>query len=397
MMPRMRVLHVTSGLDRRSGGVAAAVLGLAAEQARAGLAVTVLSSYAAHEDRSAAADLAAAGVTVLWTGPVNARLIGWHRGNKTAADSAVAAADVVHVHALWEDVQHRAMRAARRRGVPYVVSPHGMLATWSLRQGGLKKRLYLALRLRSNLQHAAALHFTTAEEARQTGPLKLRPPSLVEPLGLDLTEFATLPPTGTFRNRYPELAGRPVVLFMSRLHAKKGLDLLVPAFAEAVEADAGGDARLVIAGPDEGGYEAVVRGLVERHGLAGRVTFPGMLRGPDRVAALADADLFVLPSYQENFGIVVPEALAAGTPVVVSDQVNFAEHLAGQDVGEVVPCDVDALAAALARWLGDAGLRAAAAGRARPLAFGFDGAVIARRWADHYGRLVGGRKSPAGG
>ena len=382
----MRVTHVLSGLDRRSGGVAAAVIGLAAAQARAGLDVSVLSSYLPGEDVSPAkAELEAAGVRVTLVGPAARSLMAWHPKIRPAVGRLLERTDVVHVHALWEEAQHRAMRTARRRGLPYVVSPHGMLATWSLGQRSLKKQLYLSLRLRANLNAAAAIHFTTNEEAKQVATLGLTPLALVEALGLDLAEFATLPPAGSFREKYPELAGKPIALFMSRLHAKKGLDLLVPAFAKAAVPEA----RLVIAGPDEGGYEATVRSLVAQHGLADRTTFTGMLRGRDRIAALADADVFVLPSYQENFGIVVPEALAAGTPAILSDQVNFAEHLAGQPFAQVVPCRVDAIADALKAGLTDPARRAVLSAAARTWTLArFGWPAIAERWVGHYERLI---------
>ncbi|HEX8322723.1 MAG TPA: glycosyltransferase [Tepidisphaeraceae bacterium] len=382
----MRVAHVVSGLDRRTGGVAATVIGLAAAQARAGLNVTVLTSFMAGEDLSAVDELNAAGVPTRSIGP-STRLAGWHRENRAATDAAVAAADVLHVHGIWEDIQHQAMRAAQRRRVPYVVLPQGMLATWSLQQKSLKKRLYLALRLRRNLNRASAIQFTTDEEARQAKPLALKAPVLIESLGIDLREFETLPEAGAFRNRFPELVGRPLVLFLSRLHPKKGLDLLIAAFAKANV----GEARLVLAGPANDSYGATVENLVREHNLTDKVLFTGMLKGRDRIAALADANLFVLASYQENFGIVVPEALAAGTATILSDQVNFSEHLAGQSFAQVIPCDVDALAKALGEWLGDADRRARAGEAARPWTMRrFDWAAIAERWKTHYAALIAG-------
>lgn len=380
----MRVGHVVSSLDRRTGGVAAAVIGLAASQARSGMDVSVVSSFNAGDQSHAAADeLRAAGVTVDLVGPAARRFMGWHQQNSAATQALVDRVDLVHIHALWEDIQHHAMRNARRAGRPYVVSPHGMLATWSLRQRSLKKSIYMKLRLRRNLDAASAIHFTTQEEARQAKELALRPGSIIEGLGLDLAEFTDLPPAGTFRDRYPQLAGKTITLFMSRIHPKKGLDLLVPAFARS-----GGDA-LVIAGPEDGDYGNIIRELVRAHGLTDRVVFTGMLHGRDRVAALADADLFVLPSYQENFGIVVPEALAAGTPAVVSDQVNFIEYLAGETFAEVVPCDADALGRTLTRWLSDPARRTQAGPAARTWTLArFDWTAIARRWLDHYATLT---------
>lgn len=113
------------------------------------------------------------------------------------------------------------------------------------------------------------------------------------------------------------------MLFLSRIHEKKGLDLLIPAFAAART----GDAVLLLAGPDVGGYLATVEQMIRSAGIERRVIYANMLTGRTRLAALGGSDLFVLPSYQENFGIVVVEALAAGTPVLISDQVNIHRHI----------------------------------------------------------------------
>ncbi|HEX8323463.1 MAG TPA: glycosyltransferase [Tepidisphaeraceae bacterium] len=384
-MRSMRVVHVISGLDRQKGGVVMSLIGLATAQARVGLDVSILSSYQADEDNRAVDELRAIGVKVTMVGPVIRRLAHWSRGNRTAANAAVAAADVAHIHGPWEDIYHQVMRACRQQRKPYVVSAHGMLSPWSMSLSPVRKRLYLALRLRHDLDRAAAIHFTTDEEARQLRPMGLKARPLIQALGLDLTEFETLPPAGTFRAHYPDLAGRTVLIFLGRMHLQKGLEILIPAFAKANAPDA----RLVLAGPDDGGYVDVVRGLVKQYGVADRVIFTGMLLGRDRVAALADADLFVLTSHQENFGIVVLEALAAGTAALISDRVNFAEHMAGQDVGEVVPCDVDSAARAIERWAADPARRAAAGARARAFALKhYDWLPIAERWKTHYGSVA---------
>src|SRR5262249_48936832 len=144
----------------------------------------------------------------------------------------VRQADVVHIHALWEEVQHRAARTAWQRGKPYLIRPCGMLDPWSLAQGRLRKALYLRWRLRTNLNRAAALHFPSQPERALTRPLRLRVPALVEPNGISLEEFADLPARGKFRSGHNIPADGPLILFMSRIHPKKGLDLLVPAFAQ---------------------------------------------------------------------------------------------------------------------------------------------------------------------
>jgi glycosyltransferase involved in cell wall biosynthesis len=388
----MKVLHVISSIDPRSGGPPVALIGLAEAQRAIGLEVFVVATWTKGADLTAADRLRQQGIRVNLVGPCLRPLV-WHRRIGPVVREETTRAEVVHVHGVWEEVQHRACRVAQSLGKPYIIRPCGMLDPWGLRQRALKKKIYLYWRLRRNLNRAAALHFTAPAEHALTEPLRLVPAAIVEPNGVDLTEFAELPVRGTFRSRYPQPDGRLLVLFLSRLHHKKGLELLIPAFAQT----AASDAFLVLAGPDSDGYQAKLAELARRHGLADRVIFTGMLHGKERIAALADADLFVLPSYQENFGLAVVEALASQTPVLISDQVNIHEDIRSAGVGGVVPAEVAPLAAELKRWLADTELRMAAASRARAFVQErYDWRPIAHRWAGHYERLVGGHQPGPG-
>ena len=175
------------------------------------------------------------------------------------------------------------------------------------------------------------------------------------PLGVNPAEFDALPPRGSFRALHPQLGSRRLVVFLGRVTPKKGLDVLVAAFARvAAEVP---DAHLVIAGPDDGGHGRTVRRMIDALGLRERTTTTGMVAGREKLALLADADVWVLPSYTENFAIAAVEALASGAPVVISDRVNIHRDVAGAGAGLVTPCDPAAVAAAIARVLGDAGLR----------------------------------------
>ena len=384
----MRVLHVIPSLDRESGGPTKALEGLAAAQVTCGLEVSVLSAFRGGPADTIADTLAAQGVAVQLIGPTRGRLQR-HRTMRSIVESAVAQSDVVHIHAMWEEIQHQAARAARRRKIPYLIRPCGMLDPWSLGQSRRVKQILLAWRVRRNLERAAGLHFTTATERDLVAPMRLRPPAIVEPNGVDLREFDQLPPPGTFRAKHPRLGDRPIVLFLSRLHPKKGLDLLVPAFAKIANDPRLGGATLVIAGPDSDGYRARVEAMVAGRGIADRVLFTGMVGGVDRVALLAEAALFVLPSYQENFGNVVIESLAAGTPVVVSDQVNLQGEVKAAGVGGVVPTDAAALAEEMLRWMGETSLRETAAAKARPFVREhYDWLKIAERWKHRYSKII---------
>ncbi len=380
----MKVLHVTSLLDPVAGGSVVAVTGLAAAQHAAGLDVTIVSTQHRGADTQLVDQMRALRMDVRTIAPARGPL--WtHPDIDPVLETLIGGTDVVHMHRVWEQIQHRAARIAHNRGVPYLMSPHGMLDPWCLAQKRIKKRLYLAWRLQRNIDRATAVHCTTTVEQQLIRPLTRRTESFVETLGVDLDEFEQLPPAGSFRKTQPAIGDRPIVLFLSRVDPKKGLDLLVPAFAQSNL----GRAVLVIAGPDDGGYKKTVQDLIAHHRVQDRVFFTGMLHGAERISALAEAELMVLPSYQENFGIVVIESLAAGTPVIISDQVNLHGDIAPARVGAVVPTRVDAVAETMQRWMNDHAARGAAAQRARPFAFEHYGwTTIGERWIDHYGRYV---------
>jgi glycosyltransferase involved in cell wall biosynthesis len=312
-----------------------------------------------------------------------------------ALDEEVARCDVVHIHAMWEEMQHQACRAAQRAAKPYVLTPHGMLDPWNMTKSRLAKQAYLMLRMRPNLQRVSLLHYTTEIERRSVARLKLRPPTIVEPLGLDMREFEHLPPRGMFRRHHPHIGNRPIILVLGRVHYGKGVELLLPAAAAMKRHDA----VIVIAGPWTSAgeaFEAKLRPMLEP--IRDRVILTGLIGGGDKLAALVDADLLALPSFHENFGLAVIEALACGTPVVVSDQVNLHPDISAAGVGGVVPLDAAALANELDRWLDDNELRRAASARAPAFVRErYDWDAIARRWVEHYRTVAAAPAAPASG
>lgn len=377
-----RVLHVISGLDPRHGGPTTALCALIRAQRDAGIDAALVSTWCDWDKLDVAQQLRAEGFRVELIGPATRRLA-WSPKIKPALRKLIPEFDVIHIHALWEDIQHRAARVARQLRKPYLITPHGMLDPWSLKQGGTKKRLYLSLRLRRDLNQASAIHFTDEEEQALVKPLHLTAPGIVQRLIVDLADFSPPPSEGTLRAKFPQLDDHPIVLFMSRVHPKKGLDLLIPAFAQCKD-----DAMLVIAGPDRDDYIPQLQVLIDQHKIADRVVFTGMLDGRQRAEALADATLFVLPSYQENFGVVVIEALSVGVPVILSDKVNIHRQISENHLGEVVPTQIAPLADALNRWLKDEFHRAAASQRARQFVHAhYDRMTLARQWLSHYQRL----------
>jgi glycosyltransferase involved in cell wall biosynthesis len=382
----MHVLHVNSGVDPRQGGPTTAMLAMIHAQIDAGAKITVASTFGKDFQSSAADQMKKIGADVRLIGP-STHVLAWHRKIKPTLKQLIAQADFVHIHGVWEEIQHQAARIARKQGKRYVFTPHGMLDPWSLSQSAKKKQWYLKLRLKGDLDRASAIHFTDETERDLAAPMQIKAPAIVERLIIDLSDFQPAPPRGQFRARFArQLGDRPFVLFMSRIHHKKGLDLLVPAFAKSADKH---DAMLVIAGPNIEGYEAIVQQMARDAGIVDRVLFPGMIYGKERAAALVDAHLFALTSYQENFGVVVIESLAVGTPVIISDQVNIHRQITEARVGEVVPTDIDRIAQSLRHWLTDRDGRHIASLRAKEfVAKNFERIAQARRWIELYSSLA---------
>jgi glycosyltransferase involved in cell wall biosynthesis len=239
--------------------------------------------------------------------------------------------------------------------VPYVVRPLGVLNRWGIenRRPWLKK-LSFALVERRILTGAAAVHYTSDDERLQAEELGVRQRAAVIPNGAEMPGNGLA--RGRFRARYPELAGRLIILFLSRLDPKKGLDLLLPAFARARRRYP--KATLVVAGNGEEEFASHLKKEAQRLGIASDLLWAGFLTGEEKWAALGDADIFVLPSYSENFGVAAVEAMGCGVPVVVSDQVAIHREISQGGAGLVVPCAEEAIAEALARLISDGPLRA---------------------------------------
>jgi glycosyltransferase involved in cell wall biosynthesis len=304
----------------------------------------------------------------------------WLRNN-------VAAYDVIHIHALFSFSVASAAWWASHYGVPYVVRPLGTLNRWGIenRRPWLKQA---SLRLidRRVLSGAAAVHFTSEEE-REEGALvaSVRRPVII-PNPVDLQFDRCRLPAGWLRSRYPAIAGKKIILFLSRLHPKKGLDLLLAAFARLRAQNS--DVALVLGGA---GDEKFVEGLhlqARSLGVESDVVWAGFLEGEFKQAAMAEADMFVLPSYSENFGVAAVEAMAAGLPVIVSDHVGIHREIAAASAGLVTPCQAEALAAALQRLLENPGLRSEVGRNGMVLAQSYSPAKIGERLIELYSNIT---------
>lgn len=381
----MKVLHAISGIRRSQGGPTFALEGLARAQKAIGLGVTVVATYIVEEGRDAAKHFQEMGVDCHVYGPAHGKFSRLAGLNEIMARH-VAEADVVHIHAMWEEIQHVAAVEARRAEKPYVWRACNAISWPIMQKSYWLKRGVLAWRLKKDLNLAAAMHYTTETEASESKWLGLISPSVVEPNGVDLA--ASPGSAERFLARYPQLRGRRVLLFVGRLNPEKGFEILIPAFAQAQQEDV----TLVIVGSDpDRPYRAVIESMIRQHGLsADRVLLTGHLEGAEKQDAYAAADCFVLPSRSENFGNVVVEALGQGLPVIVTRGVGLAGEVEAAGVGRVVEYDVNSLREAIVGAFAVPGRLRRSDNARKFLAGRFDWLAIARRWEDHYRKAIGG-------
>ncbi len=263
--------------------------------------------------------------------------------------------DLIHVHGVFAHPSISAVRCARAARVPYILRPCGELDPWCLRKNASLKRLYLGMIGWRMLNQAHAIHATSAPEKSAIERLKVKAPLVVIPLGTDLQSPSAPVPYGDFRKRYPCCQDRKIILFLSRIDPKKGLDLLFESLGRIDQTR--DDFAVVVAGSGSPPFERRVHTRAKEMGFKGPVIFCGFLDGEQKWAALRDADLFVLPSYDENFGVAVVEAMAMGLPVLISDQVGIHQEVIGYEAGVVTRCNVEDVTEALVRLLDDDDLR----------------------------------------
>lgn len=377
----MRILQVISGIEPENGGPTSALTGHCRALVAAGAEVSIVATWKHESSFALAEELKRDGIPVTLLGPTKPPFRKHPAMDETLA-AAVAAHDVVHIHAVWEAIEHRAAVLARELAKPYVWTPHGMLDEWNMRRNHWFKRACMAAYLRRDLKAAAAIHVATDFEKKQVARLKLGTPFFVQGFGLDESLLtAAKPPTGSrLRDRLAEET--PLILFLGRIQHGKGLETLVPALKRMKTV-----AHLAIVGPDEHAFRRQIYALIARHDVADRITFVGMLNGREKLQAIADADILAAPSAHENFGIAVAEALALGTAVVVSDQVGLADFIQRHDLGRVAPAEIAATAAALDATLVRDPTRFA---RSRALAREhFAWPAIAAAWTAEYARILG--------
>jgi glycosyltransferase involved in cell wall biosynthesis len=354
MPDQMFITHFFPRIRREEGGVVQVILDLCQSLARQGHCVRLATCDPTDVPEAWRQSGHNPGLHLLQRSSViSARLS--QRGVRQFIES-LANTNVVHFHTPWELSNLQLARATYKAGVPYAITVHGMLDDYCMRQKGFKKQVFLKLGGRRVFANATTVHFTAEaerEQAQRWIPGDYLP--VVQACALDLTLYDTLPGPGPALRAFPQLANtRRKVLFLSRVHPKKGLELLIE--ATALLKNQGLEFDLAIAGPGDDGYVTQLRQLADLRGLQQATHFLGMVRGEIKLSLYELADVFVLPTYQENFGLVLPEALACGTPVITTRGTDIWRELT--DAGAyIVDQNPEAIAQAIARILSDDQLR----------------------------------------
>lgn len=352
----MRILHYFDRVRLEEGGTIRAALDMSTAMARLGHQVTMVT----YDDTDAppewkTSDPGASPRIVRIDPP--ARPGRFFSGSQMKAIGAlISQADIVHLHGMWVPSNPQVAGACRRAGVPYVVSIHGMLDDWGMQQRGLKKKIYLALQGNAMLKHAAALHTTAEGEREQSSKWMPSGRWVVIPYIVDLSPFRTLPGPSEARAKFGLKEGDPPsVIFLSRLHYKKCPEILLQASALLHKRNVAH--RLLMTGTGEPEYVDGLKRLAGELALGDRCSFLGMVSGSLKLSLYEAADVFALPTSQENFGLVFAESLACRTPVVGTKGTDIWRELASSGGAVIAERTPEAFADALAGLLADAARR----------------------------------------
>ena len=380
----IRAIHIVAGLHPRSGGPSRTVIELTDALAMLPGCDTYLLSQRSKGDPIAASGNRKVVRRIVELGTNLGAIHGLGIRREIEEQVGREGDMVVHAHGVWLAPNLWASRLAHSRSIPVVIQPRGMLEPWALNNNRWKKRIALAIWQRRALERAALLVATSDMEYESLRSLGLIQPIAIIPNGVPRCEGEE-PPEDNEAREEPR-----TVLFLSRIHPKKGLGLLIEAWRRL---DTVGW-RLRIAGPDDGGHLDHVLWMVERLGVGHNVSYVGEVDGAAKWREFERASLFVLPTFSENFGVVVVEALSHGLPVVCSRGAPW-KSLVENGCGWWVNPDIEGIAAALKDAMaltdGERGLMGA---RGRALARRFDWARIAEETFECYQWLTGGGGPP---
>lgn len=341
-------MHYLDAVQEEAGGVVRAVLDVVDALQTEGTNVTLLTGDTTDVPDSWKAGELGRPSTVYIERNMTAAFKLAGNDRKIVAEE-ISKADVVHLHTPWDRYNVAVAAEARKQSKPYIISIHGMLDDWCMEQRALKKRLYLKVVGRRMLEGAARLHFTAEGERKQAMKWAPHGTASVLPLVMDLSPYQTLPGPKLAEEKFSAFAtGEPVLLFLSRVHPKKGIELLLDSAAELCASD--NPVQLVVAGPGDADYQQTLVKRAADLGIGDRTHFVGMVRGDEKLSLYQASTMFVLPTQQENFGIVLTEAMACALPTITTKGTDIWKEL--QDAGAaIVERSTEHLAGAIRTWL----------------------------------------------
>jgi glycosyltransferase involved in cell wall biosynthesis len=392
----MKIVQVVPSISLIYGGPSQMVLGLAPALAKEGVEVTILTTDSNGDNGQKPLDvplnlpIKQDGYEIIYFRCAPFRRYKFSLDLLKWLKNYAGEYDLAHIHALFSPISSAAAMVCRQQNLPYILRPLGTLDPADLQKKKQLKKLYVEIFERRNLAGAAAIHFTSDQEAKVSERFGIKTRDLVLPLGVKPTQKNY---QSAIRSQLGIPKDMPLVLFMSRIDPKKGLNLLIPALEKLL--DKGYKFHFVLAGtnPQDPDYEQKIKSQIENSPLRSHTTITGFVTGELKASLLQAADLFVLPSYYENFGIAVAEAMVAGIPVVISDQVHIWQQVSDSESGWVGTTDVSALFELLQQALQNPQERQHRGINAQKYAleqFSWD--AIARQMIQAYNQLISDKK-----
>jgi glycosyltransferase involved in cell wall biosynthesis len=353
----MKVLHVIPSVSERSGGPGQAIIPMCGSLSAQGIEVLLAATDDGLPAQNSPGGPKRGAITryknlpaIFFPVQLGASFK-YSRPFANWLDEHVADHDVVHIHAVFNHACIAAARACSKKNVPYIVRPLGTLDPWSMKQKSLKKKLFWKAGVKTMLTNAAAIHYTTKGEQQAVEDSLGLNHGMVVPLGVDKPTTPAPDAVAKLAERFSALLDHPYVLVLSRLHPKKGLDVLIDAFVSLTKRAEFRHWRLVLAGEGPNDYVASLKRMVAEHEANELVIFPGWLEGEHKEAALRNASLLALASHRENFGLCVMESLACGVPVLISPQVDLAPEVEAAGAGWIASVQKESIERALTQAL----------------------------------------------
>jgi len=337
----MKIVHIISNFSLSYGGMATACKEIAEGQAKVGLDVTIITSNLDHPigilKKPFSKTLYENGVRLFYC-PVFFKPLVFSFKLLKLLRQEISNADVVHVHGLFRFPQTFSCWYANIIGKPYVLSPHGSLdpAVNNNKDRYFRRHIYQMLFEKNNINNADKIHFTALGEKTLTNNLIPAEKGFIIPNGINTGEYKKLPSNGFFEDNYNVDVNSYKILFLGRITWKKGLDILLPALNIIKEIIP--NIILLIVGPDNEGYKNKLKKMIEKLNISKYIKFIGLLDKDSVKKAYVDSDIFVLPSYSENFGLTIIESMACACPVVISKNVNIHEDISRNNLGYVIDC-----------------------------------------------------------